>query len=395
MPADVTFKQLHDTIQAVTNFQGFHSYAFKTNDLYVTNDEDMVARYKEKEFFGRIVKASTSVKVDDYLETGSTITYEYDFSDDWRLDIELLGTVEDYYLGHPTVLEGDGTAPPEGVGGIPGYASFLEIYQNQSHPEFLSLKVWAEQQRYLPFELDETNEFLKYIKCENKDWEHIKLENHAVLQDEYRSSDFIEVTSISSRDEIIEYAIACANLYGMIELPQFLEIYNEQNEANLKYKTLLAMIHDKKVQQKLADGFVNFYRDSFLQDAVEITDVDAFKSQVSNKPYYVPEKQELLRYVDEFYYQRTPEQEILICELAKEFFDGNKVLAEAEVSEFVLNVQVAPDEVNALVQGFLQPYKWGSKEQLNVYVQKLMDIVNTTRLWENRGHTATELFEMQ
>ena len=45
-------------------------------------------------------------------------------------------------LLHPKCIEGEGTCPPEEVGGIPGFEKFLEIMKDKSHPERASYIEW-------------------------------------------------------------------------------------------------------------------------------------------------------------------------------------------------------------------------------------------------------------
>jgi len=62
------------------------------------------------------------------------------------------------------LIDGAETAPPEDVGGLPGYEEFLERYQNQNHPEHEDTKKWAEEQRYREYDKDFINRILKSIK---------------------------------------------------------------------------------------------------------------------------------------------------------------------------------------------------------------------------------------
>ncbi len=148
LPADATFHRLHQTIQSVTNFQStlspYHFFGVKIDDYFITDNEMIREEYKGETFAGKTVKASTSIKIDSYLEKHGEFIYNYDFGDDWKIRVELEEIVEDYYFGFPTLLAGEGTAPPEDVGGTSGYESFLEIYQDPQHPDYLHIKTWAE-----------------------------------------------------------------------------------------------------------------------------------------------------------------------------------------------------------------------------------------------------------
>ena len=48
-----------------------------------------------------------------------------------------------------------------------------------------------------------------------------------------------------------------------------------------------------------------------------------------------------------------------------------------------------------VVKEFLGRFEIKDMKQLNEYVQAITMIANTTRIWENRGHTPDELFQME
>lgn len=114
------------------------------------------------------MKQPSRIKIDNYLEKHGEILYHYDFGDDWRIRVVLEETVEDYYFGYPTLLAGEGVAPPEDVGGPSGYKEFLKIYQDPTHSDYLSTYAWAESMYYLPLDneyaIGEEKQELEYGK---------------------------------------------------------------------------------------------------------------------------------------------------------------------------------------------------------------------------------------
>ncbi|WP_342509658.1 hypothetical protein [Sporosarcina sp. FSL K6-2383] len=104
--------------------------------------------------------------------------------------------VDDYYFGYPTLLDGEGTAPPEDVGGPPGYEEFLKVFRDPTHPEYLSIITWAKQQYYLPLDMAEVNRRLKYVKYKKTEWQNIHHENYYVLSDKYRSAESVEIDEL-------------------------------------------------------------------------------------------------------------------------------------------------------------------------------------------------------
>lgn len=400
LPAGATFNRLHETIQYVTNFQSevypYHYFGVEIEDNFITNNEVILDEYKGKKYVGRTVKQPTRIKIDSFLEKHGQFIYNYDFGDDWRICVKLEETVEDYYFGYPTLLEGEGTAPPEDVGGPPGYEEFLKILQDPTHPDYLKTYAWAEEQLYLPIDMEEINEHLKNVKYKKTEWQYIDHESYIVLSDKYRSIDWIDLEELPNKDLIIQYAVACTNLYGVIEYPKFLEIYNAQNSPSISSSELRALITNPLYEKLLKKEFVFVYRDALIHETIEdLEDNSVFIQRVVGKPFYVPEKEELLRYTDAFYYEKTSHQEKLANMLAIDFFGGSTLMIKEEMDELIGQLQVMQINFQEVVQDFLRRFEFKDMKKLNEYVQVITKIANTTRIWENRGHTPEELSQME
>ena len=175
VPEEITFERLHDVIQFAMGWGNDHLYDFnlKEEKLRITSDEEVI---KEFEYYSKIKltekndpngyirkrleikpKLSSKVKIDKYLIKEKNIEYVYDFGDYWKHNITLEEIIEDYEYAYPMCIEGEGACPPEDVGGIYGYAEFLEIIKDEAHPQHEELKQWAEEVGYEEFNMDETN----------------------------------------------------------------------------------------------------------------------------------------------------------------------------------------------------------------------------------------------
>lgn len=399
LPAGATFNRLHETIQHVTNFQSemepYHYFAVEIDDLFITNNDGILEEYKGKRFLNKLVKQSNRIKLDDYLEKNEQLIYNYDFGDDWRIRVELDEIVEDYYFGYPTLLDGQGMAPPEDVGGPPGYEEFLKVYYDSTHPDYLSMFSWAESQVFLPLDIARVNDSLKYVKYKKTEWENVDHINYHVISDKYRGSDTVDIDVIPNKDLIIQYAVACGNLYGLIEYPKFLEIYNTQNQTSLTSKELMAILKESSYSKRLNNGFVYSSNRELIHEALEYElNLDDFRFEANGKPYYVPEKTELLRYAEEDYYEETIHQRNLASMLKKDFFPNNAQVIKDEIDELIGQLQI-DDNFQEVVKAFLARFEFIDMKQVNEYMQVVMKIANTTRLWENRGHTPDELFQME
>jgi hypothetical protein len=176
VPAEITFKRLHDVIQVAMGWRNYHLYDFniKEENLRVTCDEEAIAEY---DFYSKIKltkandpqgyiaklleikpKLSDKIKIDRYLTDYKAVEYIYDFGDYWKHSILLEEIVEDYEYAYPICLDGEGACPPEDVGGILEYEEFLDIMKDEKHPEHKKLKEWASNNYYKEtFDINDIN----------------------------------------------------------------------------------------------------------------------------------------------------------------------------------------------------------------------------------------------
>lgn len=219
LPAGGTYHRLHEAIMRVTNFRGGepehggHLYRFdlKEENSFVTNDlsnieehrdfQHNLAYYEERlknteekflhyenSFQKEMNKKAlfpSKVKFDEYLEKYREIEYVYDFGDSWTFRITLLEIVDDYYFGYPMLLDGEGDAPPENVGGMDMFYEFLEAYNNPSHENHDDAVEFVKMNVFWPYNEDHMNDLLKRLKYRKTEWDKISHENFIVIEDKY------------------------------------------------------------------------------------------------------------------------------------------------------------------------------------------------------------------
>lgn len=188
---------------------------------------------------------------------------------------------------------------------------------------------------------------------------------------------------------LLDTIAACTNLYGLTPFVKFIEIYNGQNDDKIQLPDLLVYINDADVEDELEKRFTYVSEDSFVADVLlEEGMKELLEKETAGKSFYIPEKQELLRYADQFYYQKTEAQERLHHLLRADF--GADVDTEEEIRELVLNLQVSSGEFMLELSEFLERLEL-PVSKAERYIPVIIDIANTTRLWENRGHTPEEM----
>lgn len=139
VPLTTSLRGLHEVIQAVMLFENYHLFDF-TIEI-----DGQSRRYGIPDPDGWI-KLSDAKNTKLGLLTDRDLkrfAYTYDFGDNWEhtLTIEAIGDA-DPGLEYPRFVDGARRAPPEDVGGIPGFEEFVEAMAKPRHPECKRLIEW-------------------------------------------------------------------------------------------------------------------------------------------------------------------------------------------------------------------------------------------------------------
>jgi len=191
---------------------------------------------------------------------------------------------------------------------------------------------------------------------------------------------------------VLDYIIAAANLYGLVEIQKVLEIYNQQNEKQLSQKQMAEIVIEH--EDYLESNYTFVIDDYFAHDAVlEFDDFDYYLDQSRGKPYYVPDKTEFLKYTNGHYFEKNNEYRKLVNFLADCFFEGDKSEGERICQDinFYCSFDFKPDSVLKFLS--FKGLDFTAEQDLNKFLELLVDLANNTRIWENNGHTPEELFE--
>lgn len=120
VPVDASLKMLHDVIQGAMGWLDYHLWEFEADDKrYGLPDPD----WDDDTLF-----AAKNIKLKTLLDRGvRQLLYTYDMGDNW----EHVVTVEAVETGQPATkypryVDGERRAPPEDVGGTPGFEAFLD-----------------------------------------------------------------------------------------------------------------------------------------------------------------------------------------------------------------------------------------------------------------------------
>jgi hypothetical protein len=154
---DCTLGELHEVLQVVMGWGNSHLHQFIVNGKYfgeATHDDLDIE-----------VEDEDGIRLSDIYTGKNTprIVYEYDFGDGWQHEIILEKILEpEPSVSYPCCLEGARACPPEDVGGIWGYAEFLEAISDPNHADHDEMVEWVGGE-FDPekFSVDEVNKELR------------------------------------------------------------------------------------------------------------------------------------------------------------------------------------------------------------------------------------------
>ena len=165
--SNTTLDRLHDTLQIVMGWTNFHLHMFEIYGRRLSDHqyEDFEELDTEDERNFRLRKSIG--------HAGLRFQYVYDFGDGWRHTLLLEKTQPpDPTMHLPVCLQGKRACPPEDVGGIGGYAHFLEILRDPTHEEHDSYLTWVGG-KFAPnaFDLELVNQNLRKINIAPNAWQ--------------------------------------------------------------------------------------------------------------------------------------------------------------------------------------------------------------------------------
>ena len=121
-------------------------------------------------------------------------------------------------------------------------------------------------------------------------------------------------------DLIKEYIKTLTNLNGLVPTEKVIEVYNSQNDKQIT-------IDDISIYLKLdmSRDYVYYYKKHFINESIEnAKEFKKLKRQKKGKPYYVPDKEQLLKYSKVNYYKKPEVYYGLYNYFLKNFYPGDE-----------------------------------------------------------------------
>jgi len=211
-----------------------------------------------------------------------------------------------------------------------------------------------------------------------------------------------------------EYFKAFANLYGIIKVRKALDIIRKQNKEFTITEEELTEMKDNLFNADYDFVDKNYFNeeeisleDSILEDEIvheiylysfndqkdDDEDYRNLKIQQANKPFYIPPKEELLKYADEMYIEKSASYLSF-----KDYLTGKLKITNADELIDEMNFLAKTDEkdMGYVIDNFtrISGYTFNDIDEINEFMQHLMNFFNNTRRNSNRGYTPIELNEL-
>lgn len=160
--SDITFLELHVTIQQAMGWNHSHLFEFRLGDVVIELENE------DDDFFDEEDKLNSEVEVlsNHINRKGADFSYIYDLGDNWYHEIKLEAIQEEVKsTKYPVCISGAMNCPPEDCGGVYGFKEKLEILSNESHEEYEETAEWmGENYDSTAFSIESANKQLKEVK---------------------------------------------------------------------------------------------------------------------------------------------------------------------------------------------------------------------------------------
>ena len=136
VPGNMKLSTLSEILLDTMGWVGYHLHQYIVNGVYYGEPSD-------DDFFD--VEDESKVTLQQIApREGSKFKYEYDFGDSWMHTVKVEAIVEpEEGTTYPVCIKGKRACPPEDVGGVWGYAEFLEALADPDNPEAEEMLEWV------------------------------------------------------------------------------------------------------------------------------------------------------------------------------------------------------------------------------------------------------------
>jgi hypothetical protein len=193
-------------------------------------------------------------------------------------------------------------------------------------------------------------------------------------------------------DEIYTYIQAMINLYGIIHREKVIEIINMQNDYQIGLDDLKMIEEDENIRS--IETYIGIKCKYFVSATIMVLEkFDDVMDHKKAKPYYIPEKEELLKYADLAYFEENEQ-----FEAVRRFF-RKRLWRKSKADELAREIKLYCKSADSLENiGYLfenRDLKIKNEKDVNELMGLIMELANNTRVPENNGFTPKEMEELR
>ena len=147
VPASFSLTLLHETFQALFDWENFHRHFYKNAE-------------------GILIDKEQERSLKEIINSNKPVHYVYDLGNAWTLELELVKQWEEESIEkYPLCIDGRRKSPPEDSGGIVGYQMAIELLEKNDPRDVIFLYDWYGK-NYNPedFNINEINSRLEYLR---------------------------------------------------------------------------------------------------------------------------------------------------------------------------------------------------------------------------------------
>lgn len=191
---------------------------------------------------------------------------------------------------------------------------------------------------------------------------------------------------------IDKYFTCFANLYGMISIEKAAMLYNRYEKDKMlpdDLEGLFGRVNFCEKDYTFVYGYLT-HQVIVMLDEEPGGAIDYYLSNQEGKDYAFLPKQELLKYIDADYFEKTSQYKKVVTMLSLELGLSKRNAEElGKTLAMMAHNGVNFDAVFAELEKYDSAFE--SMEQANKFVSAYADLVNNTRMWENCGYTPTQM----